>query len=323
MNMSEKYEPNPPSDENVAKRHDIIFQKSDFEISADEGKTACMKADDVQGERTFHEEIEIKYFYEGSATLMIGEEVIVAKAGDITVANPYEIHSTIRVGDPPAKYHLFMVGMDFFAQGCTDIDLRQTLITGGICFNNLIRGSQRLQAILLRTLEELRETKPFYRQAVQGMMAEFFALLLRNEVSREKRSGLEDSRIKYTRVIVPALLRMQRGYAVNITVDELAALCGVSKFHFCRIFREATGMTAMQYLTHCRLKMADILLSSTDKKIAEIAWECGFEDESYFGRCYKKCKGYSPKEGRIAANRAILSEESSIASIAPPAASKV
>ena len=300
--------------ESGAKRHEIVFRKLDFEINLEEGKTACVNVEDVQGERTFHEELEIKYFYEGSATLMIGEELIVTRPGDITIANPYEIHATLGVGEEAAKYHLFMVGMDFFARGCADMDLRTTLITGGVCFKNLVRGNSRLGELLLSVAEELREAKPYHRQLVQGKMAEFFALLLRSETRTESRKNLADSRIQYTRVIVPALLRMQRGYAGGITVDELAGLCGVSRFYFCRIFKEATGMTAMQYLTQCRLKMADVLLQSTDKKISEIAWECGFEDESYFGRIYKKQRGCSPREGR----RARLSEYSSTQSIAPP-----
>lgn len=307
--MNERYEAVGMNEETIAGRQEIIFQKSDFELRVNENREATVSRDDIQGERTFHEEIEIKCFVEGGATLMIGEEAIAAEPGDITLANPYEIHSTIGVGETPARYHLFMVGMDFFAQGCTDIDLRRTLISGGVCFNHLIRGNERLRGILLRVCKEMREEKPFYRQAVQGLMAEFFALLLRGEVNYGKRGGWEDEKIRCTRVVIPALMRMQREYARNISVEELAGLCGVSKFHFCRIFRQATGMTAVQYLTNCRLNMADILLKDTDKKIAEIAWECGFEDESYFGRCYKKCRGRTPRAVREERNRARLSEK--------------
>jgi len=308
-----KGEKGESSMEQSPKRRDIVFRKMDFEISLEAGKTAGVNLEDAQGERTFHEELEIKYFYEGSATLMIGEELIVTQPGDITIANPYEVHATLGAGEVPGKYNLYMVGMDFFARGCADMDLRQTLIAGGIRFRNLVRQNPRLQAILRAVAEEIEGAKPFHRQLIQGMMAEFFALLLRSETQTEGWESPDDSRIQYTRVIVPALLRMQRGYANAITVEELAELCGVSRFYFCRIFKEATGMTAMSYLTQCRLKMADVLLQTTDKKIGEIAWECGFEDESYFGRIYKKHRGQSPREGR----RARLSGFLSTQSIAP------
>lgn len=300
--------------EKSPKRQDIVFRRTDFEISMELGKTAGVKLEDAQGERTFHEELEIKYFYEGGATLLIGEEWIVTQPGDITVANPYEVHSTLGVGEHPGKYHLYMVGMDFFAGGSADMDLRQLMITAGIRFRHLIRENPQLQGILRKVAVELQEEKPFYRQMVQGLMAVFFAMLLREETQEAGGEGPVGSRIQSTRVIVPALLRMQRGYAQDITVDELAELCGVSRFYFCRIFKEATGMTAMAYLTQCRLKMADILLENTDKKIAEIAWACGFEDESYFSRIYKKHRGCSPREER----KARLSYNSSTQSIAPP-----
>ena len=43
----------------------------------------------------FHEEIEIKCFYEGSATLLIGTQTVNVTKGDIVVINPYEFHATI------------------------------------------------------------------------------------------------------------------------------------------------------------------------------------------------------------------------------------
>ena len=47
-----------------------------------------------------------------------------------------------------------------------------------------------------------------------------------------------------------------------------------------------------------KTNLAEAMLKSTNKSINEIAWECGFEDESYFYRCYKKIKGIPPKQVR-------------------------
>jgi transcriptional regulator GlxA family with amidase domain len=40
------------------------------------------------------------------------------------------------------------------------------------------------------------------------------------------------------------------------------------------------------------------MLKGTNKSVNEIAYKCGFEDESYFYRCYKKVKGVPPKTAR-------------------------
>jgi AraC-like DNA-binding protein len=56
------------------------------------------------------------------------------------------------------------------------------------------------------------------------------------------------------------------------------------------------GMTVVQYIVRYRLDMADFMLQAMNKNVADIATACGFEDESYFYRCYKKHKGVSPKK---------------------------
>ena len=54
-------------------------------------------------------------------------------------------------------------------------------------------------------------------------------------------------------------------------------------------------MTVVQYLIKYRIDMADAMLSGTGKGIHEVVTLCGFNDESYFYRCFKRIKGRSPK----------------------------
>jgi len=280
---------------------DIVFDDPEFKLLVHSDRISCVN----QGEhldKIFHEEMEIKYFYEGGATLLIGTETIVTQPGDIIIINPYEFHSTIAIDQQKGKYHLFMLGLDFFTDSNPNgLDLRRCMMGKRICFNHLIRGNGRLQQILIRTAEEMQSREEAYRLVVQGMLTEFFALLLRGEVSDNRSSSVLAENIRYYSVIDPALQKIHTDYHRKITIDELAAMCNVSKYHFCRIFRQATGQTAMQYLTGYRLMIADVMLNNTDKSIAEIAWDCGFTDESYFCRCYKKSEGNSPRQ-----NRAIL-----------------
>ena len=88
--------------------------------------------------------------------------------------------------------------------------------------------------------------------------------------------------------MAPAINKIRNEYAKKISIEELANLCGVSSCYFCRIFKQVTGVTALQYIIAYRLKVADAMLSNSDVSITEIANECGFEDVSYFCRCYKK-----------------------------------
>lgn len=282
----------------------IAFADSDFPLAVHEGRVSTIDHAD-RNSRIFHEEIEIKFFYEGRATLMVDTSAMVVQAGDIVIINPYEFHSTVELDEQKAKYHLFMVGLDCFtARNPSGLNLRRMLLAKGLRFNNLIRGEEKLGELLLSILQENRRPDEYSRYAIEAQLQEFFIRLLRSQVNPASRTVALDEKIRYYSVIDPAIRRIHMGYSEKLTIDELAEICSVSKYHFCRVFKLATGVSAIQYLMRYRLKIAHALLAETDKSISEIAWNCGFSDENYFYRCYKKQYGDSPWR-----KRAISSEK--------------
>lgn len=271
----------------------IEFPDEKFRIYS-ERRQAC------KNDRAFHEELEIKYYYSGSSATMIGGEVFVATEGNLTVVNPFEIHSTLGISDYEGEYVLLMVGLDFlkeFAPG--GLDLRQVFISKGKRIQRFIAEDRRLSVIMTRICEELEGEKENYRLVVYSLVTELFALLLRDytdkEGSREDLAGVG----KAAELIAPALSAIFENYSKPMSLDELATVCNISKFHFCRIFKEEMKMTVVQYLNAYRISLADIMLRDSDKSIDRIALECGFSDISYFYRCYKRLKGTSPKRRRV------------------------
>ena len=91
-----------------------------------------------------------------------------------------------------------------------------------------------------------------------------------------------------------ALLAMSRHTEKRLSNEELAELCGLSKFHFIRTFKTFTGQTPQQYYTQLALDTAKGLLETTDYPIAQVALMCGIEDSFYFSRLFKKHTGLSP-----------------------------
>ncbi len=282
----------------------ILFNDHDFPLAVYEGRVSAIDHAD-RNSRIFHEELEIKYFYEGRATLMVDTAAMVVQSGDIVVINPYEFHSTVELDEERAKYHLFMVGLDCFtACNPTGLNLRRLLLARGVRFNNLIRGDQELSGMLRQILEESKGADEYSRFSMEALLSAFFIRLLRTQVRPDEMYGGMDEKIRCYSVIDPAVRMIHMNYAGKITIDELAEQCSVSKYHFCRLFKQATGMSAIQYLMRYRLRLAHAFLTETDKSLSEIAWQCGFSDENYFYRCYKKQYGDSPWK-----KRAISSEK--------------
>lgn len=74
-------------------------------------------------------------------------------------------------------------------------------------------------------------------------------------------------------------------------------LC-VSTSHFSSIFKEQTGMTFVEYLTHLRMEKAKQLLTFTDRRTYEITEDIGFSDPHYFCVIFKRTTGLTPTEYR-------------------------
>jgi AraC family transcriptional regulator len=82
----------------------------------------------------------------------------------------------------------------------------------------------------------------------------------------------------------------------EISLKSIAAHINMSRFHFCRLFKESMGITPYQYLLQMRIEQAKQLLLQSSASVAEIAAEAGFADQSQLSRHFKRIVGVSPKQ---------------------------
>lgn len=83
-------------------------------------------------------------------------------------------------------------------------------------------------------------------------------------------------------------------YGKNITLDDMAKETNMSPKYFCTFFKEMTNKTPFDYLISYRTEKAAHLLTNTDTPVTDIAFDCGFNDLSYFIKTFKKYFGCSP-----------------------------
>jgi len=82
------------------------------------------------------------------------------------------------------------------------------------------------------------------------------------------------------------------------SLDELASVASMSKFHFAKSFREAMGIAPHQYLVRLRIEKARKLLADPALSLAEVARRVGYSDIGQFGAQFRKIAGISPKQYR-------------------------
>jgi len=103
-----------------------------------------------------------------------------------------------------------------------------------------------------------------------------------------------------TETRIRALLpKMQSEAAQPFDLDYWAGIAGVSTYYFCRLFRKATQMTPMTFITLCRLQLSKrLLLEKEELTVREIAEQTGYPSISYFNKRFLEQEGMTPTEYR-------------------------
>jgi transcriptional regulator GlxA family with amidase domain len=101
----------------------------------------------------------------------------------------------------------------------------------------------------------------------------------------------------------PRALRRVREYILahveeNISLQALASMVGLSRFHFTRAFKQSEGVTPHRFLLHCRVKRVQDLLATTELSLSEIALAAGFSDQSHCSRRFRELVGITPSRYR-------------------------
>ena len=79
-----------------------------------------------------------------------------------------------------------------------------------------------------------------------------------------------------------------------INVEKIATHIGLTPNSFCRFFKKITSKTFVQFLNDFRIGKATELIHHGDKNLTEIMYDCGFQDQSYFCKIFKKAQGTTP-----------------------------
>lgn len=103
-----------------------------------------------------------------------------------------------------------------------------------------------------------------------------------------KKNTLQDYYIK------ESISFIEQNYNKNISIEDIAEVCGINRNYFGRIFRERMGKTPQEFLISYRMEKVCTMLMLTTKSIEEIGKEVGYESQFHFSRAFKSIYGMSP-----------------------------
>jgi len=153
-----------------------------------------------------------------------------------------------------------------------------------------------LEGMMERLREELMRPKAS-ALFVQGIGQAIAVHLARNyaELAKEPQSGSSALPGFKLRQITEW---MGEHLADEFDLEQLAGQAGLSKFHFHRLFKSATGVSPLQYHTNLRMNAARQLLRETKQSVVAVALEVGYANPSHFARLFRREAGLSPSDYR-------------------------
>lgn len=224
--------------------------------------------------------VDITYILSGHAEYSINNKKVTVSPGDLLCIPTDSQRSAISC--PDALMECYSINGFIRDINGNDVDLPLPLI-GNIGLQEDIIGLYSD----LNTLWQLRE--PGYilkaRSIYMMILQRFFQVVIykKDSISLDKR-------------IQKVLHYMSHNYMHPLTVQGMAKMVNLSDMYFGNLFKKETGLSFRKFLNIIRLNRAEEMLYSREYKISEIADACGFCDEFYFSKLYKKSRGYSPSK---------------------------
>ncbi|WP_461357310.1 helix-turn-helix domain-containing protein [Bradyrhizobium sp. USDA 4454] len=100
------------------------------------------------------------------------------------------------------------------------------------------------------------------------------------------------------KVLGRAIERLRSDSDTDVSLAALAADAGLSRFHFCRAFKDSTGLSPHAWLRQHRLEQAMSMLRDTDVSVVSVAAALGYSSQSAFAAAFRKLTGETPSDWR-------------------------
>lgn len=231
----------------------------------------------------WHENLEILYFIEGKAQITCDMNVIEANIYDIVCINSNNLHSIMSLSEC-CKYYCLIIDKNL----CESFDSS----IKNIIIKSIIKDSSA-NLIFDKIVREMSERKIYYKSIVKANAIELFLYLCRY-FSIDGDISLDTANNNKLTMVKNSIKYIKNNFRGNITIDDICKNIGFSKYYFCRVFREVTNKTVVDYINFLRCDYACKLLATGNYNATESAELCGFKNISYFSKIYKKYIGRLP-----------------------------
>ncbi|MFD0670071.1 helix-turn-helix domain-containing protein [Cohnella sp. GCM10027633] len=260
----------------------------------------------------WHELFEINLIKNGTGYYHINGRTIEFERGDIVLINSKDLHRAFEREGLTILVITFSPSW-FLADARYDPTILSPFKELGKHYANLVpREHARMNELrrILLTIQQENERKAFsHVSVIRAYLLRFLAYIGREcRIEQAMLAGRHAGASNGQHAIIREVLEIvDSQYAMEWDLKSLSERAYLSPARFSALFKQAVGVSPMEYVIQIRLSHAVRMLQQSDCKIVDVANECGFRNLSNFNRLFKTHIGHSPSlERRRSASEARL-----------------
>lgn len=253
----------------------------------------------------WHDELQYTLVTKGEFLFNVGNQEIILKEGEGLFINTQKIHNSHSLKDNSSYlfvyFHPTLIPYEkntyLFKKYVSPILKNKNL--SAIKLTNNFEESKNIFDIIFK-LKEISNKKKFgYEMEILSNLIELwkYTVILLNNLDNEKIVFSANDKL-FNERLKNIITFVEENYSKEIKLEEVSKLIKLSSSECCRFFKKATNQTLNEYILFYRINKAFDEIINTDKSLAEIAYDVGFNSQSYFSKKFLEIKNTSPKEVR-------------------------
>ena len=241
----------------------------------------------------------IIYMHSGSGSIVCNEQIYPIKKGTLCFVGSQKYHYTMTSNSSTyERSKIFITNDDFnslLALSKNDTVISDAFNDSSIVYAELSQEEIEATDALITDISRYKDDESYGDLIFASCIMRLLVFMSENAVDTVTRPhGSMYKAIEY----------INENIKEDITVDSICEHVHTSKYHFCRSFKKATGLTVMNYILKTRITLAKNLLANESRSVGEISALCGFSTPSVFCRAFKESTAMTPLQYRKYKNRA-------------------
>lgn len=235
-----------------------------------------------------HSYTELFYIIGGDGQFQIDDEHFPVRTHQLVIVNPNIMHTELSYDAHPLEYIVLGIeGLEISIPGTNE---------GRYCIYTFPPANRVLNC-MQGILREMQDRELDHQMVCQAFMDILVVQLMRN--TRTSMVHVSDG-LPANRQCATVQHYIDHHYKEQLTLDLLATEANVNKYYLAHTFKQAYGISPINYMIARRIQESKRLLVETDLSLSQISGILGFSSASYFSQSFRKAEGISPVEYRKA-----------------------